>query len=119
MSRELDLDKLRAAREEAEGPGPKHVLYGGEKFELPSEPPWDFGIALAQGRTDEALRLLLGDPDYDRFMAHRPSTLDVRALMEHLDDLYPGSSGEGSAASRKSSARTTPKPRPTSSGSTG
>jgi hypothetical protein len=116
----LDLDALRAAREELQGgSGPTVVLFGGEKFELPSEPPWDFALALSRGEQEGAFSLLFGEEGFARFLAMRPSSRDLEALIEHFDDLWPDLSGEGSSASGKSSPRTTAKPRPTSSGSTG
>lgn len=114
----LDLDALRAAREEVQGASePCGFVFRGVKFELDPEPPWDFALALSRGDQNEAFSLLLRD-HFVEFMELRPSTRDLEALLEHFDEIWPDLSGEGSAASGKSSRRTTAKPRPTSSDTT-
>lgn len=102
---EIDLDQLRAARLEHDGSEPRYVIFGGEKFVLPPELPWDFALALADGEARGGFRVLLGEADYERFMALGPSTQDMTELINSLDVLY-GASGEGSSVSDESSSGT-------------
>lgn len=115
----LDLDALRAAREEVQGVSePCGFLFHGVKFEVAPEPPWDFALALSRGDIEGAFAVLLGDR-FAEFRELGPSTRDLEALMERSEDIWPDLSGEGSSVSGKSSRRTTAKPRPTSKGTTG
>lgn len=103
---EIDLDQLRAVRLEHDGSEPKFFLFGGEKFALPPELPWDFALALSDGEVRGGFRTLMGDEDYERFMALRPSAQDMTELIKGLDGLYVGSPGEASAVSGPSSGDT-------------
>lgn len=103
-ARLLDLDAeraTRAARAEAEGSAPV-VMFGGEKFQLPPEPPWEVAEKGAAGDPTGAVRALLGD-QYAAFVAHRPSLFDVQALVDGAMRLYGFADAGESPASDSSS----------------
>lgn len=112
----IDLDAARAARAEELGGG--HVVtFGGDDFDLPAEVPFEFGVALLEGRYDDALAVLFGD-QLEAFLAHRPSMQDVIELAEGVAGAYGlGSVGEPSASSGSSATNGTGS-RPTFNAST-
>lgn len=110
---ELDLDAARAARSEAKGHSPQ-VKFGGERFSLPAELPWDFFEVLDSGDMKAAMGMLLNG-DFDRFWAHGPTTEDMKALARGVPALYGFGGGAGeSSASAGSSSATGKQPRRTS-----
>jgi len=98
----IDLDKARAARREASGEPPV-VVYGGKKFKLPVELPFevsehaaalstasaadDADASLIGSELREIVQLILGD-GFPAFMAQRPSTEDMFTLVDGLADVY-------------------------------
>lgn len=93
---ELDLDAARAARAETRTE-PHHILFGGQKFKLPVELPWDYFEILDTGDMKEALRFLLDD-QFDEFWTHVPSPDDMKELATGIPRLYGFGSGESSAS---------------------
>jgi hypothetical protein len=90
----FDLDAARARRLES-SQASVTFTWQGEEYQAPTPAEWELAVAeeLAQGNTEKALQLLLGDEQYDRFMASRPRVGDVVALMEWLGSLATGSLG--------------------------
>lgn len=97
----LDLDAARAARAEAKQEN-HVVVFGGEKFELPPEPPWEMVELPAMGDAPGGVRALLGDEQYIAFKRHRPSVPDMVALLEGAVGLYGLTVGESSASAGSS-----------------
>lgn len=89
VSRVLDLDAARAARQEANGEVPI-VRFGGREFTLPVEMPWTVAEAAAGGDGASALRavrLLLGD-QWVEFEALNPSVADVLEIIQGVAAIY-------------------------------
>lgn len=103
---EIDLDALRAARQEASGE-PHFVKFGGDRFHLPFEIPVDVGLALADADYWTALQVVLGD-QFDAFKTKRPSQEDVLAFLGEMLRLYRVGGipeAEASDASSKSTGK--------------
>lgn len=99
MTRKIDLDAARRARAETNGE-PIEIEFGGERFELPPEAPWEMVRASMHGDSDGALVALLGSDAYDRLLALRPSFKDIEALMDQVTKEYGlAEQGEVPAAS--------------------
>jgi len=81
--RVIDLDAARAARREQEG-GTFTVRFGGETFTLPNINDWplDAYDHLAGGQLPKAFEVTLGEDDWARFSAHRPTLADCEALLD-------------------------------------
>lgn len=93
---EFNLDAARAARSEAQAD--RHFMFGGERFELPSELPYEVVERLIttggmDGKISEATAIaagvnalpgLLGEAEFDRFRSHRPSAADVNELVDWI-----------------------------------
>lgn len=110
-TRELDLNKLRAARFEAKGEGPT-VKFGKNTFTCPPEVP--FMVVEAFGRMEsaeenasgfeaatailDAVRRLIGDDQYAKFMAEDPSTEDIVEFLTGIMNLYGVEPGESPAS---------------------
>lgn len=107
----IDLDALKAARQEAAGAGPV-VTFRGREFSLPAELPFavpeslvDVAVATEAGDsagvmkgTRAAVDALLGD-DVADFMALRPSMQDIQTFMASVLAEYGfGDVGEPSAS---------------------
>jgi hypothetical protein len=103
---EFDLDAAKAAR--AEKVEDKFFTFGGERFDLPSEMPYDVVVAAqsADGELDGIMRGLLGDDEaYARFVALKPSAGDVNDLVGWLMPEY----GLGTPATNGASGEPDPK----------
>ena len=117
----LDLDAARAARAEKDR-RPRVIKLGGEEFTVPARCPIDALEEVAEGNLRECLRLLLGDEQYARFMAHRPDDLDFRAIGEMYGVSFPESSasapssGDDGTSSRPTSSESTEPTSPTPAG---
>jgi hypothetical protein len=115
----IDLNATRAARTEAQNQPHEVVLgfdaSGAEQvFKLRPRMPLEFPSLLARGLFDEAVKLILVDPqDWERMRAAVPEEDDLMAIA----DLYALDLGE-SSASPPSSSNGGRSSRPTSSGST-
>ena len=110
-TRELDLNKLRAARFEAKGEGPT-VKFGKHTFVCPPEVP--FMVVEAFGRMEnaennssgfeaagailDAVRRLIGNDQFDKFMAEDPSTEDIADFLTGVMNLYGVEPGESPAS---------------------
>jgi len=109
----FDLDAL-----ETDGT-PFPFRHGGEDYVLP--PSIDLRVALAEeaGRVDDALRLLLGDEQWDRIVASEAvfDSAKFLALMEAYKRHLGTTLGESAASSRSSASTGGPSKR-TSSRST-
>jgi hypothetical protein len=88
---QFDLGAARARRLEEIGELPAFKI-GDDIFTMPpvTEWPLEFPELLAQGESTAALRLLLGDEQYDRFMEHKPTLGDVASLVEWAASLAGG-----------------------------
>lgn len=89
MSRVLDLDAARAARQEAQQEAPV-IRFGGTDFVLPVELPWAVAEAAAEGTGAGAFRaieLLLGD-QWPTFLGLNPSVADVLAIVQGIAGIY-------------------------------
>lgn len=71
----------------------------GEQFSLPAPTTWPDGALEAANREDivAASRMILGDAEYDRFVAAGGNSLFLQRLVEKL---HGASMGESSASSR-------------------
>lgn len=100
MSRTIDLDAARRAREAARAEANDEavtIVFGGETFTLPAELPLE--AASAAGDPLRFVEAILGD-SYTAFMAHRPSIEDVTVLAEGIAASYGFADvGESSASS--------------------
>lgn len=97
MSRVVDLDAARAAREEKAGPKPV-VVFGGREWTLPGELPWALAEAAASGSPQDALnavRSLLGPDQWPDFVALGLTISDVQVLIEGIAAIYMGSEAQG------------------------
>lgn len=106
---EIDLDKHKAARREAGKSGPV-VRFGGDRFHLPAELPYDLialmvevmdsnGFGFSQP-LDDTLELLLGSKKaVAKFKKHKPSVDDVAQLLEGVLVAYGVKPGESPASS--------------------
>lgn len=129
MSKVVDLDKMRAAREEAKRQNGDQesleapvVRFGGKTFSLPMEVPLDTVEALVeieavsgdkeegadltpeeQGRMVKAFKLLaealLGEDQFRQFQRNRPSFEDYQAFMEGALSQYGMTEGNSGASS--------------------
>ena len=107
---EIDLDKSKAARREAQGDVPT-VKFGGTTFELPQELPFELvdqmvavaeetegGNELAQIKLIRVMtRILLGDRE-EEFLALRPSLADIQDLIANVYPMYGLTLGESAAS---------------------
>ena len=115
----IDLNATRAARSEAENQPHEVVLgfdaSGAEQvFRLRPRLPLEFSALLARGQADEAMKLVLVDPDdWQRMRAAIPEEDELMAIA----DLYAVDMGESPASNRSSTNGGRPS-RPTSSAST-
>lgn len=94
MTDNLDLDALRAARQEQrakEGKEAPRFVLGGETFELPPELPYEVAWLWVQADAMSSFRVLLGEEAFERFRALTPSVDDTEKLIEWLDAAYGGS----------------------------
>lgn len=96
-SRDVDLDKARAARAESQG-DPVTVTLGGEQFVLPSEMPMPFVWALEDGDVRAAVQALVGGEQWPAFLATRPSDDDLAELLKQASRAYGVDSGEDEAS---------------------
>jgi hypothetical protein len=85
-ARTIDLDALKAAREEATAAIPR-IVFGGETFELPVEVPATFAFRAQEGDMEAAINELL-DEDAPRFWALRPTVSDLMSLTGALATAY-------------------------------
>lgn len=104
----LDLDKARAARAEANGEAPT-VTFGGVEFLLPVELPFSMvedarklsGVVNDPYAITEAIsaisRSLFGDR-YEEFLDYHPSMGDMQVLMDSIAGLYGMTPGESAAS---------------------
>lgn len=94
--------------------------FGGQSFELPSLAvlPFDVALRYTQAEEHEALKLLLGDEQWERFIALSPSFVQVRELAAQWF-AFQGITPPESLASTGSSESTAEQSRQTSSGTTG
>lgn len=115
----IDLDELAAAEAEAERE-PITLTFKGKQFTLPHYLDWDAEAARLLSLDDPfgCFQLVMGDDDYERFVALRPTIGDMMRLIQRIEDLALGEA-EASARSNGSSRRTGPRSRPTSNASTG
>jgi hypothetical protein len=123
----IDLDKARAARREGKGQGPE-VKFGGKRFHLPPELPYEVLEAIVGVETlppaeqgaavIRTAHLLMGEEAYAAFLAADPppSVADFEALIEGALEEY--GLGEGQAASSRSSRRASRPRKRSSNGST-
>ena len=96
MSDTFDLDAARARRLEASGDRLKFTFGGDEFTVLPlSELGVGFLDALSDNNTAGMLRMLLGDEQFDRFMAKEPRVGDVNDLVSWVSEQTTG--GEGNS----------------------
>ena len=89
MSRVLDLDAARAARQEAQQEAPV-IRFGGTDFVLPVELPWTVAEAASEGTGAGAFRaieLLLGD-QWVTFTTLNPSVADVLEIVQGIAGIY-------------------------------
>lgn len=105
---EIDLDKLKAARREADPDAPT-VKFGGESFELPRELPFELVDQLSEiaANQDDELgqlklirvmtRTLLGERE-EEFLALSPSLTDIQTLITEVYPMYGLTVGESSAS---------------------
>jgi hypothetical protein len=106
----VDLDKARAARAEANGEAPT-VTFGGEVFTLPVEMPFGIiervgdmtkaqeqqdGLELAAILSDIS-RMLFGER-FEEFNALQPSMVDMQVLLDSVVPLYGATPGESAAS---------------------
>jgi len=105
----FDLDAARARRREAAKNTVLYFTFGGEKFECVPADEWGFDVAenLVNGQITTAIRGILGENEYDRFAALKPSMGDINDLIEWLGNQATGSSGNSSrsAGSRSRTAK--------------
>lgn len=100
--RHLDMDKINEERRKKRGDAPPPtIVLGGERWELPHDPAYEFVVALQEGDARRALQELLGDR-FDAFWALRPSQEDVAGIFEHLGELYPKDEQESQVPSEPS-----------------
>lgn len=77
---DIDLDAAKAARREASKEGPV-VVFGGQRFPLQPELPFEAAEHLLYGRLREAIALIFNG-GHEEFMALKPSTEDLRLLLD-------------------------------------
>jgi hypothetical protein len=112
----IDLDALRAARNEAAGE-PNTLRVAGKEFRLPPSLPLSFAVALERDSTTEALKALLGE-QMDEFLSLGVDYADLADLIGETVKLYTGRSPGESKASVDSSQNGGKRSRRTSPGST-
>lgn len=105
---EIDLDKSKAARREAQ-PEPPTVKFGGVVFELPRELPFELIDELAEVADNEEgemgqiklirvmTKVLLGDRE-EEFLALKPSLADIQTFVTEVYPMYGLTLGESSAS---------------------
>lgn len=99
MTRRVDLDAARKAREEAQGE-PSVVVLGGREFTLPPSPPAAFLVGLGRlqkgdlSGTEEALQSLFGDQVDDILRLG----LEIEDLGPIVNEAYGIDLGEASAS---------------------
>lgn len=115
MSR-IDLD---AARDEA-SEEPHVVTYGGEEFTVPSLEDWPLETVdqLNAGQVTAAMQGAMGDEQWARFTAHRPSLRVIRLLVESITEAQGLESSGNSSGSSRSSRSTGTRSRRTSNSGT-
>lgn len=134
MTRSLDLDAERRAREEVIG-DPPTITYHGKTYTLPLEQPYAWGEAFSaihqeairaeqdkkyvpnnRAHIRTALVAVFGEEQFAEFEAENPSENDVGVVIEGIAVLY-ADEGEASASSDSSASGTRPSKR-TGKGST-
>ena len=106
---EVDFD-LDAVVVEAETAEPFRFTWKGETWELPLMDALEFAdqIALESANVEDSLRLLMGDDQWERFIAHPISTGRARELIrrwQKWQGLEPGESPASSRSSRSTARR--------------
>lgn len=90
---EPDLDALRAARLEVVGE--RGVTFGGRRWVLAAEVPFEFAEAWQMRRRSRCAELILADPtEAGEFMALRPSNEDFDEILK----VYRTTPGKSSAS---------------------
>ena len=81
----IDLDARRAQRFEAREADSK-VRLGGEEFTFPPIQEWPVEMTdcLQRGELLDALRLLLSEEDFPKFLSQKPTMGDLNDLFEAL-----------------------------------
>ena len=81
----FDLDQARAIRRDREGTS-FNFLFGGEEYTCLTIKEWSLAVTelIALGKMNDAMRLILGDDQYDRFEAGGASIGDIEELVEAL-----------------------------------
>jgi len=85
--RTFDADAAHAARAEQLGETPV-LRFGGEEYALPAEVEYDIAVQIAGLPFKEAVQLILGDEQFERFWAHKPTAADVLAIDEWMGELW-------------------------------
>lgn len=105
----IDLDAARAARREA-ATEPIIVTLEGDDFVMPAEMPFEVVEKLgplrdagdnapeAAGALLDLFKALIGDDNFTRFMGHKPSLDDLKALLEGVLAEYGVTLGEAPAS---------------------
>lgn len=103
----IDLDAMRAARDEAEG-STVTIMLGGQGYEVPREIPFAVLQRARDNDLDGALAALMGNDEAARFMASPALRVqDIAAMLEAIIADSTGSSLGESSGSSTSSRRTT------------
>jgi hypothetical protein len=114
----IDLDELRAARQEAQArKKPPELVLKGRRYKLPPTYPLAAALAAEDLRAKEFLDALLADEDAVAQFITDADAEDLLALMSRVARAYGTDPGE-SAASSPSSASTGGRSRPTTSRTT-
>lgn len=114
---DIDLDKIEQAVAETQGKKRHAITFQGKRFVLPKTLPLMFGIQLARGDIEGALRSVL-DGKLEEFLELGASLDGFGPLAEEIAKLYTGREAGESPASGSSSKSTSTRSRLTSKGST-